>query len=358
MRIGLSSISITLKQLSNRQPTRIFCLVITLCLLFFEWAEAGTHCGCQRDWVAFKPIGLRPFNMFQVLDAKRWLALGPTCLQMTANAGHTWQDLFCIDPSTAHDPNTRLRALQAPSAQHIYILQGHSVLQRTLDGGKQWERFDFPQKIIRNIHFIHPMHGWIVGEISDTTRSPDIQGFILETHTGGETWLSTGPKTNPEYRWRFVDIAVASDGAVWTIGDHLYVRSSTGAIWQNAQMAVPQWFDERNVSIRFSNKGFGRILRLLATTMYLTNDDGKSWHLVSPPPGIRQVDDVLQGHNGAIWLAAGLLYCSADFGTTWQAITTDAQQSPVYQLAQTPSLDYLIVTGSNQEILIGYCNQK
>lgn len=346
---------------SRRFPTRPLALLCGFGLLVLGVGprsdEPARNCGCERDWVTVSPVGLRPFNAFKVLDGDHWLALGSDCLQASGDGGRHWRDLFCVAPEEQGRPEARLGTVQARSTDEIRLLQGWSILRHTRDGGQHWERTTFSGKIIGGLLFTSPASGWVFGEVADAADQPDVRGFAMATRDGGASWQETPLGIAADYRWRVEDMAQAPDGTLWMIADLLYQSTDGGKVWQAAAIDRQQWYDQRNLSIGFAGEGVGWIERLPAEDLFLTRDGGQSWGLRTPPAGVRLIDDLLYAGDHALWLAAGNLWCSADFGVTWQRRLAVDADVPVYQIEALPGENALVAAGDTTTILVGRCRR-
>jgi len=139
-------------------------------------------------------------------------------------------------------------------------------------------------------------------------------GGILKTTDGGEEWSLVGGTGNL-YLW---DICMASDGALWAVGDYVVVRSLDGGeIWEDKSKPefVEMWF--RGSYFEDANCGWvvgggGKVL--------FTTDGGASWTQQEQVvySTLYGVDFVDSAYGWAVSEFGTILH-TTDRGTNWNA---------------------------------------
>jgi photosystem II stability/assembly factor-like uncharacterized protein len=123
--------------------------------------------------------------------------------------------------------------------EHGWIRGGYSsnqefqsILLKTSDGGKSWQKIQMPEYIINDMYFSDSLHGWAVGyDTTYTGNWPPGSGLILHTSDGGESWFSqieglSAPLTALDFK----------DGIAWAVGANgLVLRTDNWVTWTNPQ---------------------------------------------------------------------------------------------------------------------------
>jgi photosystem II stability/assembly factor-like uncharacterized protein len=140
-----------------------------------------------------------------------WVVGSFSSIFSSADAGATWE-------ITSLDEDTILTNIQFLDEQTAYISGEFGTLVKTIDGGATWDRLPdledsfYPQAM----YFENSSAGWIVG----------LQGKILHTEDGGQTWMVQQSDTvAPLY-----GIGKA-DGVLYAVGGEGVVLRLQGQQW-------------------------------------------------------------------------------------------------------------------------------
>ena len=152
-------------------------------------------------------------------------------------------------------------------------------MYKTTDGGAKWtpmvcqeiepeepeDDFPPPPPHLYGIYFQDENTGWLTG----------MDGIIIKTEDGGETWKRQTPKTD----FTLYQIAVQGQKG-WAVGEKgsFLVSSDGGTTWQKDMDALKTRFWLRDVV--FSDAQNGWIIGA-GGTIIQTRDGGKSWNGLS-----------------------------------------------------------------------------
>ena len=326
--------------------------LITTCALAETLPD---HCGCVTQWTAVTAVGLRPFNLFQAVDAKVLLAAADRCLQKSEDGGEHWRDIYCIGSAAPHFTAPPLGDLQALSRDEIWLLEGNHTLLHTVDGGLTWARQVFPELTWRRFRFHDSRTGWLVGERTVNDGDPDVVGAAAVTRDGGEHWQEVNLGVSLPYRWRLHSVWPATVESAWVMGDVALRTSDEGATWQPLSIASVDMTSPGRLSVQFRDNGFGWVRESRSVDLLITHDRGESWEQRTLPGGIATTMDMLPIGASAALLASSDLYCSEDSGQTWRTIFSSDPSAAVEHLWYVAGQDLVIASGGRPTLFVGRC---
>lgn len=174
---------------------------------------------------------------------------GPTVLFRTTDGGRAWQRQLTWD-----GPGPELVRFSADGKEGLVVGRGGVPLFRTADGGASWERMSLPPEAsqVALLYFLDAREGWIISYLNEST--PGFAG-VFHTTDGGQTWTRTA---------RLDVNQVFSYGAGGSLQGSLTFRdSSTG------------WFTGTMYS--------GTNIPVVAPHIFITHDGGKTWGVQNLP---------------------------------------------------------------------------
>ena len=181
---------------------------------------------------------------------------GPTVLFRTIDGGRTWQRQLTWD-----GPGPEQVRFSADGKQGIVVGIGGVPIYRTADGGASWERMSPPPEAsqVALLYFLDAREGWIIAYLNEST--PGFAG-VFHTKDGGQTWTRTAR----------IDVnQVFSYGVGGSLQGSLMFRdSSTG------------WFKGTTYS--------GSNIPVVAPHMFITHDGGRTWAVQNLPTGPEALD--------------------------------------------------------------------
>ena len=110
-------------------------------------------------------------------------------VEKTSDGGKTWTEIFTRDPEVS-DPFNAIFFLNESVGY-----KGGEFLQRTTDGGVNWEKVNWPFYDIMGIHFENEDHGYVVSR----------GGLVYETNNTGSTWETIFSAPDQIYDVQFGD---------------------------------------------------------------------------------------------------------------------------------------------------------
>jgi photosystem II stability/assembly factor-like uncharacterized protein len=219
---------------------------------------------------------------------------------------------------------------------------------RTQDGGQHWSTSILTTNAASMLgeapHFVNTQDGWI--EIApDGIAAGSESVEIFATTNGGQNWslvantlsgtsgLPTGGlKSGISFKDAFNGWATGVD---YSFKPWLYVTHDGGHTWQK-QSLPPNTaiFDLTTPPVFFGNVGVMPVTvydnkgNRNGTLMYLTNNGGQSWTAASATPASFQATTVYVVDAQHAWAvdSRGLLYATANGGSTWQQLLTSSLQ--------------------------------
>ena len=181
---------------------------------------------------------------------------GPTVLFRTIDGGRTWQRQLTWD-----GPGPEQVRFSADGKQGIVVGIGGVPIYRTADGGASWERMSPPPEAsqVALLYFLDAREGWIIAYLNEST--PGFAG-VFHTKDGGQTWTRTAR----------IDVnQVFSYGVGGSLQGSLMFRdSSTG------------WFKGTTYS--------GTNIPVVAPHLFITHDGGRTWAVQNLPTGAEALD--------------------------------------------------------------------
>ncbi len=174
---------------------------------------------------------------------------GPTVLFRTIDGGRTWQRQLTWD-----GPGPEQVRFSADGKEGIVVGIGGVPIYRTADGGASWDRMSPPPEAsqVALLYFLDAREGWIIAYLNEST--PGFAG-VFHTKDGGQTWTRTAR----------IDVnQVFSYGPGGSLQGSLMFRdSSTG------------WFKGTTYS--------GTNIPVVAPHLFITHDGGRTWAVQNLP---------------------------------------------------------------------------
>lgn len=174
---------------------------------------------------------------------------GPTVLFRTTDGGRTWQRQLAWD-----GPGPQQVRFSADGKQGLVVGNGGVPMFRTADSGASWERMSLPPEAtqVAQLYFLDAREGWVISYLNEAT--PGFAG-VFHTTDGGQTWIRTAR----------VDVNQAfSYGPGGSLQGSLMFRdSSTG------------WFAGATFS--------GTNIAAVEPHLFITHDGGRTWAVQKLP---------------------------------------------------------------------------
>jgi photosystem II stability/assembly factor-like uncharacterized protein len=190
-----------------------------------------------------------------------------------------------------------------PNSTHAWVGSGfyeRPFVMHSADRGVTWERISNidPSVEIRNINFIDPSHGWLLGA----------QGELLETRDGGRSWNKRIlGKESYSALARSGQRLIAGGGGGWS------VSNDAGANWQNHSLA-------KDITCLDASPD-GRFWAGTRDGSILSSDDGASWTLRSKlPHGFLSDISFTDVQHGFVASPDAASMKTVDGGATWQPL--------------------------------------
>jgi len=233
---------------------------------------------------------------------------GPTVLYRTTDGGRSWQRRLTWD-----GPGPEQVRFSADGKGGLVVGRGGVPLFRSSDGGASWERMSLPPEAsqIALLYFLDAREGWVVSYLNEAT--PGFAG-VFHTTDGGQHWTQVARlDVNKQFSYGLVGGSLQ--------GSLMFHDSSTG------------WFIGGTVS--------GTNIPIVAPHLYITHDGGKTWSVqllqttaevkldssnasISQPQFFSQVEGILavtKFSAGSAQQASSLqgtyVYSTADGGAHW-----------------------------------------
>ncbi len=200
----MARITITPRE-TRRAPTlRLELALVAVLLLFVAGLVVGIAKlrGLQQvvpahptPTVTVTGVGGPPLTYFSALQfASRevgWIAeskgtaAGPTVLYRTIDGGRHWQRQLAWD-----GPGPAQVRFSSDAMEGLVVGQGGVPLFRTTDGGGHWQRMALPPRAtqVQLLYFLDTRQGWVVSYLQEVT--PGFAG-VFHTTDGGQHWSQT-----------------------------------------------------------------------------------------------------------------------------------------------------------------------
>ncbi|REJ78630.1 MAG: hypothetical protein DWQ47_04045 [Acidobacteria bacterium] len=202
-----------------------------------------------------------------------YLVAGRTMFE-TTDGGLNWREVEFANSSEFEDGVPELLSIRFTNSRHGFVVGSvldrnnedivvGSLLMRTVDGGKTWNRIEVPTNVeLFNLDFDGRTHGWIVGD----------RGTILSTVNNGNTWELQDSGTR-EVLYN-VDFRDENDGYVVGTGGTILRTEDGGRTWMPVSSPVTATL----FRVNFSNDREGWIVGANGTILR-TEDYGKTWQV-------------------------------------------------------------------------------
>lgn len=190
----------------------------------------------------------------------------------TSDGGLNWRETFIANPAEFRDGVPEFLSIRFNSRNQGFIVGSvldkdndeiviGSLLMRTVDGGKTWNRVEVPTKVeLFHLDFDGKSHGWIVGD----------RGTILATTNNGNSWELQDSGTQ-EVLYN-VDFRDEEDGYAVGTGGTILRTEDGGRTWVNVPSAVTTTL----FRVNFKNDKEGWIVGANGTILR-TTDRGRTW---------------------------------------------------------------------------------
>ncbi len=243
---------------------------------------------------------------------------------VSGDGGATW-----VQPRVP--TRSMLNAVTAINGKQAWAVGHDSVILRTIDGGKTWERqYWAPDDAcpLFDVWFENANHGFAVGAYA----------YVLETNNGGKTWERRDLDEEERHWYKIVE---ASDGT-------LFVAAEFGTVFRS-QDRGKSW---EALGTPYGGTYFGAatlkdgtlLIFGMSGKIFRTVDAGQSWEPI--------IVDRTAGLQDGLQLADGTLIIAGLSGTI--LVSKDAGKS--FRMANRPDrlgIASLIEIGSNGLLLVG-----
>jgi photosystem II stability/assembly factor-like uncharacterized protein len=347
------------------------------------WQSAGNHVSLSTDhgqtWhdttvhaEDATPLGTQASaTVTQYIDANDFVVAIASRLYITADGGQTFRQLFGPD---SRDAGSQFAAGEFTDIRHGMFLTSNGALLSTADGGRTWNRQDYPPSGAGPValHFTSATEGWLV-----------LEGKLAHSTDGGATWstpltnaamtyvagMSWGDATHA-WAWNYSQLFYTLDGgATWTqatLPANVSVNSATmtgaltgvvdsyygngGATTQDGGVT----WQPITTSISLGNLVHTRgqtVWSLASYSLARSKDGGRTWQGAGPAPsgaaytGISFADDL----HGWLVGANGTVLRTIDGGDTWAAQPVGSDIAPLGVVAVDAMTAWIIT--SNGQVL-------
>ncbi len=233
---------------------------------------------------------------------------------------------------------TRLQGVFFADRNQGWIVGSNGILLTTTDGGAKWERKTIARgEVLRDVHFLDPQRGVVLGEYSVFNRLasdiPQSRAFMLVSADSGKDWSSASlrdeelkPDDPKAYNGLgIVRMMFADDRTGWACGEAglMLVTRNSGRSWQRQALPINKLFfdvsalDESNA---WTVGGGGIILR--------TVDGGKNWNeqnsgVTKTLRGVQFID----AKRGWAVGSDGTILATTNGGSRWQLQTSGTEEN-------------------------------
>lgn len=324
---------------------------------FFRTEDGGVHWSllAGEDFVSLLEDRETPHAIsasrgtLYVSSSRRLLA--------STDGGATWEIRFDL---TSLGENARIETFVVdPTAAILYLSEGQTLL-RSLNGGQAWEPIPGPVPGAGPRHLMATRQGLYVavdGSSAGLFRSTDrgdtwqalrggtagrafdvlslaadprvhrtllVSGIDRKTsrealwisQNAGRTWTAAGPLP-PEGRL-LIDSAA---GALYSVSFTQIRRSLNGGATWTTTLQLPDG-NSSFARLSFAPSDPSRQVLTVGWTSYLSVNDGRSWALLSSPPGVRDIAIDPQNPNRLTAVDFSQGFLSRDGGRTWRSTTS------------------------------------
>jgi photosystem II stability/assembly factor-like uncharacterized protein len=274
------------------------------------WQSAGNHVSLSTDrgqtWhdatvhaedAAF--LGAQPSaTVTQYIDANDFVVAIASRFYITADGGQTFRQMFGPD---SRDASAQFAAGEFTDIHHGRFLTSNGALLSTADGGRTWNRQDYPSSGPSPVamHFTSATEGWLV-----------LGGKLAHSTDGGATWST--PLTNASMTsLTGMSWGDATHAWVWNYSQ-LYYTLDAGATWTQATLPANVTVNSATMTGALT----GMVASYYGSGGATTQDGGVTWQPVSTNVNI---GNVVHTRGQTVWsLASYSLARSKDGGRTWQ----------------------------------------
>jgi photosystem II stability/assembly factor-like uncharacterized protein len=219
-----------------------------------------------------------------------------------------------------------------------WIVGSSGLLLTTNDGGTKWERkAPLNRDVLRDVHFIDPQRGFVLGEYTIFARPasdvPKSRSFLLTSADSGKSWRDAA-LTNEELKAEdpkqyngagVLRLVFVDDRTGWACGEAglMLVTRDAGRTWLRQPLPINKLFfdvtalDESNA---WAAGGGGVVLR--------TVDGGRNWNeqTTGVTKSLRGIHFVDAKYGWAVG-SEGTIIATTNGGNRWQAQTSGASEN-------------------------------
>lgn len=232
----------------------------------------------------------------------------------------------------------RLHGVFFADRKQGWIVGSNGLLLTTNNGGEKWERrAAINREVLRDIYFLDPQRGFVLGEYTVFNRPssdiPKSRAFMLASSDSGKTWndlslVDDGLKLDDPKRYSGLGILrmiFVDDRVGWACGEAglMLVTRNAGRTWQRQPLPINKLFfdvsalDESNA---WTAGGGGVILR--------TVDGGKNWNeqLTGTTKTLRGIHFIDAKRGWAVG-SGGAIITTTNGGNRWQAQVSGTEEN-------------------------------
>lgn len=240
-------------------------------------------------------------------EIRGWIVGSGGTILKTVNGGDSWESQH----SGITEP---LSYIYFVDADRGWIIGNGGTILATTNGGDSWGRQNSGvSSYLKDIHFIDESNGWVVGFSLGGLFIDDVDGVILRTTNGGNSWERQNPDMIGNL-WEDIHFIDGNRGWIVGSGGTILATTNGGDSWELQNSGTTMWL--RDSYFVDANKGWvvgngGTILR--------TIDGGKSWEPqksgISESLGDIHFED---GNRGWVLGIDGALLITTDGGNSWE----------------------------------------
>jgi photosystem II stability/assembly factor-like uncharacterized protein len=232
---------------------------------------------------------------------------------------------------------TRLLGVFFADRQQGWVVGTNGLLLSTSNGGTTWTKATLNREILRDIYFIDPQRGFVVGEYTlfnrPTTDMPKSRAFLLASSDSGKSWddvelVDEELKIDNPKRYSglgIVRLIFVDDRVGWACGEAglMLVTRNAGMTWQRQPLPINKLFfdvtalDESNA---WTVGGGGVVLR--------TVDGGRNWNeqITGVTKTLRGVHFIDSKRGWAVG-SGGTIIATTNGGNRWQVQTSGTEEN-------------------------------
>jgi photosystem II stability/assembly factor-like uncharacterized protein len=262
--------------------------------------------------VSYQDLAVVDQNTFWLALPDNFPARTPT-LYGTRDGGRTWIEHCLAERTYANsvvfvDRNLGWAAIGQDTKASV---------MRTTDGGRTWQTSPSlgSPAIARDITFIDPDHGWVVGDVTRDRTS----GAVWKSSDGGRTWaMAAVPGA-----FSFASVHFADKLHGWAIDPDGKVASTTdgGDTWQVTALPHTTRLRDAAFADRLTGWIVGHRTGTDAGRLWSTDDGGMTWEETTPFPHEATSIQILPSGQLRVLAGSGYndpqLFESTDQGATW-----------------------------------------